>query len=300
MATRHVPILLEAITRALTERLGELGEGWIVDCTLGGGGHTAALLEAARGSKAHVLAIDRDQLAIERASARFASEIAQGKLELRHGRMSELEPILQGRRIIGLLADLGFSSDQIDDPMRGLSFQQDGPLDMRMDPSRGLTAREFLAQSNEREIEATLRELGEERFSKRIASAIFLARREGKLPKTTRELSELVVKALPPPARHASKIHPATRVFQALRIQVNEEMSELETLLKHVMLKVQPGGRVAILSFHSLEDRQVKQAFKLSEGFEPLTKKPLEADVEEVSRNPRARSAKLRIAERTG
>jgi 16S rRNA (cytosine1402-N4)-methyltransferase len=296
--TRHVPILVEPIVDALVEHATE---GWIVDCTLGGGGHTSALLEAlrARGSAAKVLATDRDSGAVERARTRFSRELSEGRLEIAHARMSELEPLVADRKVVGLLADLGFSSDQIDDPERGMSFQSEGPLDMRLDPSRGMTAREFLAQSGERDIEEVLRELGEERFSKRIASAIFLARREGRLPKTTRELAELVVKAVPPPARHG-KIHAATRTFQALRIQVNEELHELDYLLEHVMLKVQPGGRVAILSFHSLEDRRVKQAFKSAGDFRALTKKPVEASPEEVGRNPRARSAKLRVAERIG
>jgi 16S rRNA (cytosine1402-N4)-methyltransferase len=166
-----------------------------------------------------------------------------------------------------------------------------------------MTAREFLAQSNEREIEKVLRELGEERFSRRIASAIFLAKREGRLPSTTRELAELVVRAVPPPARHL-RIHAATRTFQALRIQVNEELYQLEYLMGRVILRLQPGGRAAILSFHSLEDRRVKHAFKppgeAEPKFRPVTKKPIEADEDEIGRNPRARSAKLRIAERIG
>jgi 16S rRNA (cytosine1402-N4)-methyltransferase len=217
--------------------------------------------------------------------------------------MSELEGLLEGKVVLGLMADLGFSSDQIDDPERGLSFLHEGPLDMRLDPSRGVTAREFLAQSNERDIEEVLREYGEERFSKRIASAIFLAKRESRLPETTKELAELVSRAVPPPARHG-KIHAATRTFQGLRIQVNEELKELEYLLTRVILKIQPGGRAAILSFHSLEDRQVKHAFKpqgvAEHPFQPVTKKPIEADEDELRANPRARSAKLRIAERIG
>jgi 16S rRNA (cytosine1402-N4)-methyltransferase len=296
MATRHVPILLKPITEALLEPVPLASEGWLLDCTLGGGGHSSSLLAGLAGTSVKLLAIDRDAGAVERARERFSSELAEGRLEVKHAAISELEPILEGRKLLGVMADLGFSSDQIDDPARGLSFQGDGPLDMRLDPSRGWTAREYLAQSNEREIETCLREFGEERFSKRIASAIFLARRQGKLPSTTRELAELVSRAVPPPARHG-RIHPATRTFQALRIQVNEELAELEYLLTRVILKTQPGGRVAILSFHSLEDRLVKNAFKDS-AFKPLTKKPLEADEEEVQANPRARSAKLRIAER--
>ena len=169
---------------------------------------------------------------------------------------------------------------------------------MRLDPSRGQSAREFLAQAGEKEIADVLFELGEERYSRRIAGAIVESRRRSQLPATTTALAELVMRTVPPPARHG-RIHAATRTFQALRILVNQELEELDCLLDRVILGVRPGGRVAILSFHSLEDRKVKLAFKDREGpFLPLTKKPQEADEEELRRNPRSRSAKLRIAER--
>jgi 16S rRNA (cytosine1402-N4)-methyltransferase len=179
-----------------------------------------------------------------------------------------------------------------------LSFQAEGPLDMRLDPSRGMSCREFLAQVSERELEQILLEYGEERFARRIAGAIMQKRREKALPRTTKELSDIVVRAIPSSARHG-RIHAATRTFQALRIIVNDELKELDCLLGRVILGVKPGGRVAILSFHSLEDRKVKHAFREKEApFEPLTKKPIEADEQEVRENPRSRSAKLRIAQR--
>jgi 16S rRNA (cytosine1402-N4)-methyltransferase len=186
----------------------------------------------------------------------------------------------------------------MDDPSRGLSFQAEGPLDMRMDPERGISCREYLFRVSEAELEQVLREFGEERFARRIASAIMQSRREKRLPSTTKELAELVVRAIPPAARHG-RIHAATRTFQALRIVVNEELNELDCLLNRVILKLKTGGRVAILSFHSLEDRKVKHAFRGKDvPFEPLTKKPIEADEVEVRMNPRSRSAKLRVATR--
>jgi len=245
-----------------------------------------------------VVAFDQDEGAIERGHERFKAEIAEGRLELVHSRFAEADGWLKDRQVAGLMADLGFSSDQIEDADRGLSFLREGPLDMRLDPSRGRSAREYLQTVTEKDLADAIFELGEERFSRRIAAAILTARREGQLPKTTTAFAELVTRAVPPPARHG-RIHAATRTFQALRILVNEELEELDRLLNHVILCVRPGGRVAILSFHSLEDRKVKLAFRDRDGaFLPLTKKPQEADDEELRRNPRSRSAKLRIAER--
>jgi 16S rRNA (cytosine1402-N4)-methyltransferase len=306
VSTVHVPILVGPIVEALVEPLRALPADapahWLADCTLGGGGHTGALLEALladpRLARHRVVSFDQDAAAISRARTRFERELAQGRLEIVHSRFGEAAGYLQGRHVMGLMADLGFSSDQIEDAERGLSFMREGPLDMRLDPSRGVSAREFLQRATEREIADALYELAEERFSRRIAAAIAEARRKGGVPATTTGLAELVVRSVPPPARHG-RIHAATRTFQALRILVNEELEELDCLLNRVILEVRPGGRVAILSFHSLEDRKVKLAFKDREGaFAPLTKKPIEADEEEIRRNPRSRSAKLRIAER--
>jgi 16S rRNA (cytosine1402-N4)-methyltransferase len=304
--TVHVPILVEPILSALLEPLRALPAGapahWLVDCTLGGGGHTGAFLAALAAdpalSRHRVLSLDQDAQAIERARDRFAPELASGRLEIAHSRFGEAAELVGARPVLGLMADLGFSSDQLEDAERGISFQREGPLDMRLDPSRGFSAREFLQRASEKEIADALFELAEERFSRRIAAAIVEARRREGVPTTTTALAELVVRSVPPPARHG-RIHAATRTFQALRILVNEELEELDSLLERVIPKVLAGGRVAILSFHSLEDRKVKLLFKDRDGlFEPLSKKPLEADDEEVRRNPRSRSAKLRIARR--
>lgn len=305
-STVHIPILLRAIVDSLTEPFKALSPDApahaCVDCTLGGGGHTSALLEAFRSdpklSHHKVIAVDQDPEAIARAKERFRQEIDSGRLILIHSRFSEIEDELPrlGFPVLGLMADLGFSSDQLEDEERGISFKGDGPLDMRLDPTRGQSAREFLQKVTQGELEKILMELGEERFSRKVAAAIIQARRDRQLPDTTRGLADLVTRAVPPPARHG-RIHAATRTFQALRIHVNEELKELDQLLGRVIVSMKPGGRVAILSFHSLEDRRVKLAFK-GELFEQLTKKPIEADEDEVRTNPRSRSAKLRIAER--
>lgn len=272
---------------------------WMVDCTLGGGGHTAKFLEALSRepvlSRHRVLAVDQDPAAVEAARGRFSDEIRSGRLEVACARFGDLGEEVRRRPVLGLLADLGFSSDQIEDAGRGLSFQREGPLDMRLDPGGTLTCEALLARLPERELERILRELGEERYSRRIASAIVEARRERALPATTTALADLVRRAVPPSARHG-RIHPATRTFQALRIAVNGELEQLDRLLGDVILGLKSGGRVAVLSFHSLEDRKVKRAFR-SDAFEALTRKPLEPSEEEIRANPRARSAKLRIAE---
>jgi 16S rRNA (cytosine1402-N4)-methyltransferase len=305
MATVHIPILAEPIIQALIEPFLKLPPDapphWIMDCTLGGGGHTGAFLSALASYpqlKSHgVIAVDQDPDAIRRASERFKNEIQQNRLKLIHSRFGDVASVVQDHRVFGLMADLGFSSDQLEDPMRGLSFQHEGPLDMRLDPTQGRTCRELLQQASEIEIESWLREWGEERFSRRIASAIVYRRRQGELPTTTKGLAELVIRAIPAGARHG-RIHAATRTFQALRIAVNDELIELEKLLNDVIPGVHPGGRIAILSFHSLEDRRVKIKFKESVDLEPTTKKPIQADDEEIRRNPRSRSAKLRIVEK--
>ncbi len=305
--TVHVPILAPEITRWLLEPFRELPPGapahWLVDCTLGGGGHTALFLETLAADPAlarhKVLSIDQDLEAVERGRTRFEREISEGRLEIVHSRFGEVSTLVRGRPVLGLMADLGFSSDQIEDPNRGLSFRSEGPLDMRLDTASGESCREFLARSREEEIARVLWEYGEERLSRRIASRIVEARRRGELPATAKGLAELIERVFPPAARHG-RIHPATRSFQALRIHVNRELEELDSLLESVILGVAPGGRVAILSFHSLEDRKVKLAFKTKEGpFRALTKKPIEPDEAEIRANPRSRSAKLRVAERS-
>ncbi|MBL7714911.1 MAG: 16S rRNA (cytosine(1402)-N(4))-methyltransferase RsmH [Bdellovibrionales bacterium] len=281
--------------------------GWIVDCTFGGGGHTDFLLQSLSklpgGHRHRVLGVDQDPMALERGRQRFQKEIAEGRLVLIQAHFSEhaaWKAAVSGP-IFGLLADLGFSSDQMDDLDRGLSFQSDGPLDMRMDPARPMTAESLLQEISERDLEKILSEFGEERFAGRIARALVEDRKRGKLPKTPKELGERIRQAVPPDPN--SRIHPATRSFQALRIAVNQELEELDALLRDGILTLEPGGRVAILSFHSLEDRKVKDVFRIpakgeTGDFRNLTPKPIVADDDEVRANPRSRSAKLRVAER--
>jgi len=268
-----------------------------VDATLGGGGHTAAFLKAfaeePKFSKHRVLAFDRDPEAIARAETRFQKEIADGKLTLVHSPFSEIGKHIEGLDIYGLLADLGISSDQLDTARRGFGFREDGPLDMRMDPSHPVTAATLLERAPLPELEEIFKEEGEERFASRIVHAIANARERKTLPRTTREFAELVFRAVPPFARHG-RIHPATRVFQALRITVNQEMAELDALLGAVYHWMKVGGKVAVLSFHSGEDRRVKHAFR---AHEERPRKPLTPTEEEIERNPRSRSAKLRVLE---
>lgn len=304
--TVHQPVLLRQVMELLLPPFREAeGDAWLVDCTLGGGGHASAMLEAfaREGLERHkVLAIDRDPGAVERARARFAPEIRAGRLTVAHRAFSTAAEEIGSRRVLGILADIGFSSDQVDDRERGFSFLGEGPLDMRLDPSRGQTCRELLASVTERELERILVEFGEERFARRIASGIVRARSEGALPATTSDLSRVVARSVPAAARHG-RIHVATRTFQALRIAVNDELGELDALLERVILSLSPGGRMAVISFHSLEDRKVKLAMKaFSTGETPsyrvLTKKPVVADDAENAANSRARSAKLRVIER--
>ena len=326
--SRHIPILLDTILKFLPFHQGLPDDGspvWLVDCTLGGGGHTASFLDWARDkSFFKVLALDRDPEAIARAQIVFRSPIAEGKLELMHRPFSEVQAATAGKRVAWILADLGVSSDQIDTAGRGFSFQGDGPLDMRMDPTSGASALNYLRTVELNELTQVLFGFGEERFAKKIAHAIIRERQAKRLPTTTRQLADLVVEAVPPPARH-QRIHAATRTFQALRIQVNNELEELDSILQSGIISLMPGGRMAILSFHSLEDRRVKQAYRIAaqpdwedrkhtaqapsqkwiaqitrEGraYQVLTKKPAVADEVEVSRNPRSRSAKLRVLER--
>ena len=299
--TVHVPILLQTIVDALVEPFEKLPEEaaphWLVDCTFGGGGHTAALLQALNAPHG-VIAFDQDEGAIERGLERFSREVTEGRLKLIHLPFSQAAETLSEHKVLGLMADLGFSSDQIEDPARGLSFLREGPLDMRFDSSHGQSAYEYLSHATESEVAQVILELGEERFSRKIASAIVRARSEGGLPRTTTALADLIVRSVPSEARRG-RIHAATRTFQALRIYVNRELEELDQLLEKVLPQIEIGGRVAVLSFHSLEDRKVKQYFKHREGlFRQVHKKPIEADESEVALNPRSRSAKLRIAER--
>lgn len=300
--TVHIPILRDPIVDALVEPfIARREPAWVVDCTFGGGGHTAALLE--KLPKHHgVIGVDRDEGALIRGKTRLAPDFASGRLKLLHARFGDLDPEtlaphLDGRPVLGILADLGFSSDQLEDPERGISFLREGPLDMRLDRSQGESAYEYLRSVSEKNLADMIYELGEEHHSRRIARLVVEARAKGGLPTTTTGLAALVERAVPGGAR-GGRIHAATRTFQALRIHVNQELGELDRLLDRVTLNLAVPGRVAIISFHSLEDRRVKQKFRSDPAFEEFTRKPIEADEAELAANPRARSAKLRIATR--
>jgi 16S rRNA (cytosine1402-N4)-methyltransferase len=295
--TRHIPILAGAITDFLIEGITQ--PGVILDCTLGGGGHSALLLERLESrrmsEKVRIVGVDRDPDAIGRNRIRFRKELDAGRMEIHHGSFSESMKFVGERPIYGLLADLGVSSDQIDSESRGFSFRFKAPLDMRMNPSRGIPLSEWLESVSETELADVIWRFGEERFSRKIARRIIDLRSRGELPADTEALSNAIRSVFPPSLRHGG-IHPATRTFQALRIEINEELRELEFLISQVFNRVAPSGRLAILSFHSLEDRLVKEEFRNRERYELPIKKPLQADEREIETNPRSRSAKLRLA----
>ncbi len=306
----HRPVLLNEVLELLAPRPGER----ILDATLGRGGHARALLEAVRiglaGASAGplLLGVDRDTAALEAVQRGWPAPLL-ALSEFVQARFSELteHPATRPRLPVDVvLADLGVSSPQLDESERGFTFQRTGPLDMRMDASRGRSARELLVACREAELARILSEYGEERFARRIAAAIkrALAEQPRTALTTTTELAELVRRTVPLSGKGKGsskgkppRIHPATRTFQALRIAVNEELDELDALLRMIPDVLKPGGRMAIISFHSLEDRRVKHAFRdlaTSGEYELLTKKPRTASEAERAANPRARSAKLR------
>ena len=291
----HVPVLLEASLEYLNVRSG----GVVVDATLGLGGHS---VEIARrlGPTGRLIAFDRDEQAMAKARVRLAELAAElgGQMpviEFVARPFSEIAEVVAPGTLDGLLADFGVSSLQLDEAHRGFSFRADGPLDMRMDPRSGLTAKQVVNQADEEDLANLIYEYGEERRSRRIARAIVRAR-----PITTTAELARVVSAVAPSMK-GDKIHPATRTFQALRIRVNDELGEIQTLLKSAGSLLKPGGRVVMISFHSLEDRLVKDSFRegaRNGSLEVLMKKPVVASEQESLRNPRSRSAKLRAAEK--
>ena len=311
----HVPVLLD-------EALDGLGlgahdssgdrDGLYVDATFGRGGHTARIL-AALGPQGRVLALDRDPDAIAAAQRQFAHE---SRLQVVHAPFGDLAAVLHQqhpqRRVCGVLFDLGVSSAQLDQPQRGFSFQGEGPLDMRMDPTRGPSAAQWLATAPQEEIRDVISRLGEERFAGRVASAIVAARATAPL-QTTGQLARLVAGAVR--TREPGK-NPATRSFQAIRMHVNDELGEIERGLSAALKVLAPGGRLAVISFHSLEDRLVKQFMRRESQPDPqLAKLPMlppgyaprlqlvgrkhKAGEAELRANPRSRSAILRVAQRT-
>lgn len=304
----HASVLLREVIEGLSPRDGCI----YVDGTLGGGGHSKAILDS---TNARIIGVDRDPAALEAARERLGD-----RATLVHGQFGDLPRLLAELNIgqvDGILCDLGVSSPQLDHADRGFSFTRPGPIDMRMDPTRGQTALELINDTDVETLGEIIKELGEERYGKRIARLIKDAASAGKLHTTT-ELAAVIAQGIPVAEQRRSKIHPATRTFQGLRIAVNQELTELERLLDTFPDLLAPGGRCAIISFHSLEDRLVKNRFRdlhwttslprhLAEQagervdpvVTPVTKKAVFATDEEVEKNPRARSARLRVCERT-
>jgi len=302
----HVPVLLDPVLEGLNIR----ADGCYVDGTFGRGGHSRAILERL-GSTGRLLAIDRDPQAMAGVAGALQSD---SRFELVQGEFRELEKYAVERELLGkvdgLLLDLGVSSPQLDEAARGFSFQADGPLDMRMDPTSGISAAQWLEQVGERELKRVLAQLGEERFAGRIARSIVAARAPAPL-RTTRELADLVKAVVP--ARGQRK-NPATKTFQAIRIFINQELEQLVDALHASLELLRPGGRLCVISFHSLEDRRVKRFMRdaslepeqyrglpdIPQEYRPRLKrigKVVTASAEEVAANVRARSARLRIAE---
>ena len=341
----HKPVLLKEVLAGLNLKAGDV----VVDATLGGGGHSRAILEKI-GKQGKLIAIDWDAKAIENFQRSLL--IGQSKVaSLVQNNFARLNNILGGLQIkkaTAILADLGFSSDQMGDSNRGLSFQKDGPLDMRLDSNGDISAWKIVNQYPLPELEKIIRELGEERFAGRIARKIVETRKKNRIL-STKELADLI-ESIVPKKRYFSRIHPATKTFQALRIEVNQELENLQSFIPQAMDNLAPGGRLAIIAFHSLEDRIVKNIFrenargcicppaqqiqKLQEKYinavsrddssadslekalragpksflkcvcgreakiKIITRKPIVSSNEEVSNNPRSRSAKLRVAEK--
>jgi 16S rRNA (cytosine1402-N4)-methyltransferase len=282
-------VLLREVIDALSPASG----GVYVDATLGAGGHSEAILEL---SGTNVIGIDRDETALALARTRLAR--FGDRVRFVHARFSEIEGALAGLgvdKVSGVLADIGVSSMQLDDAARGMSFRAEGPLDMRMDTSQGETALDLIDRLSDDELADVIYELGEERRSRRVARCIKQARANGEL-ETTLDLRRAVVRAVGP--ARIGGVDPATRTFQAIRIAVNGEQSELGALLEAAPRVLGPGGVLAVISFHSLEDRMVKRALRDRAVWQPITKKPLTASDQEIEANPRARSAKLRAARR--
>ena len=295
----HVPVLLQQVLEAIAPRPGMV----VVDGTVGLGGHSAELLRHILPG-GRLVGIDFDQANLDRARARLSAVAAEG-FELFHGNFAGIQKILTQAglsQVDAVLADLGVASPQIDDPGRGFSYRQDGPLDMRMDTSRGTPASVLMNRMSQQEIQDALLELGDETDAPQIA-ALIVSRRKDRPIQTTRELMEIVCEARDFTIQRAlgAKLHPAARTFQALRILTNRELANLENLLRVLPQILRPGGGACLISFHSGEDRRVKDAFRsgLRAGiYSEVSDEPLMADEQEQRENPRARSAKLRWGRR--
>jgi 16S rRNA (cytosine1402-N4)-methyltransferase len=309
-AAGHRPVMVEAAVAMLVTDPKAI----YVDATYGRGGHARGILQALGGA-GRLIALDRDPQA-----ALDAASIADARFEFVRSRFSRLGEVLDERSIpaiAGLLMDLGMSSPQLDDPARGFSLRLDGPLDMRMDPDAGLSAAQWLARAGLDEVRRVLREYGDERFASSIAKAIVARQSTGQPLERTSELAQIVARAIPVKDRKDPDQHPATRTFQAVRIFINQELEELALTLQTALMRMAPGARLVVISFHSLEDRIVKRFIESRAhpdralGRVPLRASQLPApllrplarirpDAAEIAANPRARSALMRVAERTG
>jgi 16S rRNA (cytosine1402-N4)-methyltransferase len=307
--SQHLTVLLREAVAPLVANAGNI----YLDCTLGGGGHTAALLQ--QRPEARVIAIDRDQDMLDKAATRFRDEIATGRLMLLHGNYGDLRNLLSGvgiNKVDGILVDAGVSSFQIDIPERGFSFMKSGPLDMRMDRSQPLTAYQVVNEWPREHLEKVFFEYGEERFSRKIAARIVESREKSPVADTL-SLANIVEDCLPRAHGPRKGVHPATRIFQAIRIAVNGELDGLRQILSEIPEMLNPGGVFSAISFHSLEDRLVKERLRYltnacvcplmvitcprcnhPPGF-LLQKKPILPTEGELAENPRSRSAKLRV-----
>lgn len=306
----HVPCLLAAALQHLNIRPG----GTYVDATLGGGGHTLAMCKVTKGIK--VIGVDRDPEALEISTAATVTAGCGQQVLIEKGNFADLDQVLDRLgvdEVNGVLFDLGVSSRQLDEPMRGFSFMRPGPLDMRMDKTGALTAEKVVNEYSLEQLAELIKRYGEDRFATRIAAKIVAAREKARV-KDTAELAELVSEAVP--ARFHGDKHPATRTFQAIRIEVNGELEAVRVGVGKAIARLKKGGRIVVISYHSLEDQIVKELFSEASrecicppgmpvcgcGNDPLlkivTKRPVRADEEELLQNPRCRSAKLRAAER--
>jgi 16S rRNA (cytosine1402-N4)-methyltransferase len=289
--SQHVPVLAEEILTWLRPAAGQT----MVDGTLGGGGHTRLLAEAV-GPTGRVIALDRDPAAVEAAATRLQGFNVRA-VEANYSDLPEVLAALDVAAVDGIVLDLGYSSDQLADVARGFSFNSEGLLDLRFDTTRGEPAWRLVERLSAEHLADLIFKYGEERYSRRIARHILETRRVQPI-KTAADLARVVRQSVP--RSRDDRIDPATRTFQALRIAVNEELKWLEVALRRLPDCLRPGGRMAVISFHSLEDRLVKQAFRESELLEVCTRRPLRPSEAEVATNPRSSSAKLRVAERKG
>lgn len=291
----HVSVMHREVMEFLNPSAG----GCFLDCTLGLAGHSVTIAERI-GSRGHLIGLDRDEKSLQLAHERLAG--FKGRLDLVQSDFRDFDAVLKNlgvKELDGMLLDLGISSFQLDDPNRGFSFRAEGPLDMRMDQNSFMSAYELVNTLTEVELAKIIFNFGEERYSRRIAR-MMVQYRATKPLETTQELEEIIFKAVPASYRH-QRIHPATRTFQAIRIAVNRELESLKIVLDKCPDYLKVGGRIAVISFHSLEDRIVKEKFRnlsKEERFSLLFKKPLSPGDDETQTNPRSRSAKLRVAER--